>query len=315
MMKKKHVVVIGLGGVGGYFGFKINRLNETQQAYNITFVARNQTFQAVKENGLILLSPEFNNPVTIPDAVLEEIQAIESPDLVLVCVKAYSLEAVCTQLQPVLQKETVILPLMNGADIYERIHQVLPDHPVLPTCVYVASHLKAPGVVLHKGQAGKIITGKDEAHPDVDLEWVMTLLHNSQIECDFLDNPFLAIWTKFTFIASFGLVTARYNSSFDVVCTHAAQRQEATEIMTEIKAIAHKKGIALAADVIEKTFDKAGTFPPNTPSSLQLDVQQKKEGTELELFAGTIMHYGLELGVETPATKKIYTEIKQLFGA
>jgi 2-dehydropantoate 2-reductase len=311
-MKKKHVVIIGLGGVGGYFGFKINRFNETEAAYNITFVARNQAFQAIKENGLIVLSPEFDNPVTTPGAIFEDISALDAPDLVLICVKEYSLEEVCLQLKPVLKKETVLLPLMNGADIYERIRQVIPNHPVLPTCVYVASHIKDAGVIVHKGQAGQIITGKDAAHPDADLEWIMTLLQNSHIDYDFQDNPFIAIWTKFTFIASFGLVTARHNSSFDVVCTDAAQRQEATDIMEEISAIAHKKGIALAEDVIEKTFEKAISFPLKTPSSLQLDIHQKKQGNELELFAGTIIRSGAALGIETPATEKIYGEIKYL---
>lgn len=308
-MKKKHVVIIGLGGVGGYFGFKINRYNETQGAYTITFIARNQTFQAVKENGLILLSPEFDNPVTMPDAIFEEIPAITAPDLVLICVKEYDLEQVCTQLKQVLHPETVLLPLMNGADIYERIRKIIPDNPVLPTCVYVASHIKESGVIVHKGQAGKIITGKDAAHPEADLDWVVNLFQNSLIELEFQENPFIAIWTKFTFIASFGLVTAKHNSSFDIVCTDAAQRQEATNIMEEIRAIAYKKGIVLAEDVIEKTFEKAISFPPKTPSSLQLDIHQKKAGSELELFAGTIIRSGAELGIETPATEKLYEEI------
>jgi 2-dehydropantoate 2-reductase len=30
-MNKKHIVVVGLGGVGGYFGFKINQTNEVSE--------------------------------------------------------------------------------------------------------------------------------------------------------------------------------------------------------------------------------------------------------------------------------------------
>ncbi|MDN5481081.1 MAG: 2-dehydropantoate 2-reductase, partial [Chryseobacterium sp.] len=57
-MTKKHIVVIGLGGVGGYFGFKINQENESSQKYKICFVARGETYQKVKEKGLVLISPE-----------------------------------------------------------------------------------------------------------------------------------------------------------------------------------------------------------------------------------------------------------------
>jgi 2-dehydropantoate 2-reductase len=39
-------------------------------------------------------------------------------------------------------------------------------------------------------------------------------------------------------------------------------------------------------------------------------VQSKKSQNELELFAGTIIRYGKELGVAVPVTTKIYEEIK-----
>ena len=82
--------------------------------------------------------------------------------------------------------------------------------------------------------------------------------------------------------------------------------------MTEIKRIAVLKGIKLSDTIISDTFEKAATFPYHTPTSLQLDVQSKKAQNELELFAGTIIKYGKELGIEVPATIKIYEEIKQL---
>jgi 2-dehydropantoate 2-reductase len=27
--------------------------------------------------------------------------------------------------------------MMNGADIYDRIRKIIPDHVILPTCIYV----------------------------------------------------------------------------------------------------------------------------------------------------------------------------------
>ncbi|MGE8513660.1 MAG: 2-dehydropantoate 2-reductase N-terminal domain-containing protein, partial [Chryseobacterium culicis] len=63
-MNKKHIVVVGLGGVGGYFGFKINQTNETSRKYTVSFVARGETYEKVKDNGLTLLSPEHANPQT-----------------------------------------------------------------------------------------------------------------------------------------------------------------------------------------------------------------------------------------------------------
>jgi len=311
-MNKKHLVVVGLGGVGGYFGFKINQENESSQKYKVSFVARGETYSKVKENGLILLSPEHPVNHTHPDAIEQNIADIKDPDLVLICVKEYDLENICSQLNGIITKDTVLLPMMNGADIYERIRKVIPDNVILPTCLYVASHIKEKGIVEHKGKAGKMIVGRDPEHFSADINWIVELIRESKIDFDFKDNSLTDIWTKYIFIASFGLVTAKHNSSIGTVCTDEVQKHEATEIMKEIKQIADTKKIVLDEDIIQKTFEKASTFPFETPTSLQLDVNSGKGNNELELLGGAVLNFGKELGIDTSFTQKIYDEIKAL---
>lgn len=306
----KRIVVIGLGGVGGYFGFKINQFNESEKQFTVSFVARNQTYDIVKNIGLTLLSPEHPNSITKPNHIFQNISDISDPELVLICVKEYDLENVCNQLKEVITEKTILLPLMNGVDIYDRIRKIIPSHTLLPACVYVASHIKEKGIIEHKGKAGKLIFGKDPANASTKIEWIIELMKNSKIDFDFKENPFADIWTKFFFVSSFGLVTAKYNSSIGTVCTDETQKQEATEIMREVKQIVDKKGINLPEDIIDKTFEKARTFPHATPTSLQLDINVKKQNSELELFAGAIINHGKELNIDTAFTEKIYSELK-----
>lgn len=309
-MNKKHIVVVGLGGVGGYFGFKMNQMNEVSGNYHISFVARGKTYDKVKENGLVLLSPEHPDDTTHPDAIVEHISDIKNPDLVLICVKEYDLENVCRQLSEVITQDTVLLPMMNGADIYDRIRKIIPEHVILPTCIYVASHIREKGTVEHKGKAGKMIVGRDPEHFSHNVNWITDMLRESKIDFEYKDNSLADIWTKFIFIASFGLVTAKHNSSIGTVCTDEEQKHEATEIMKEIKLIADKKQIHLAEDIIEKTFEKAATFPFETPTSLQLDIHSGKKDNELELFAGAVLQYGADVQIDTPFTQNIYHDIK-----
>lgn len=310
-MEKKNIAIIGLGGVGGYFGFKINQYNENENQFDITFVARAQTYDIVKGKGLTLLSPEHPNSITKPNEILQNISELGNPDLVLVCVKEYDLENVCTQLKQIITPKTILLPLMNGVDIYDRIRKIIPENTILPACVYVASHIKEKGIVEHKGKAGKLIFGKDPANSFEDVDWIIQLMSDSKIDFDFKDNSFIDIWTKFFFVASFGLVTAKYNSSIGMVCNDSVQKQEATQIMEEIKVIASGKSILLPAEIIKNTFEKASTFPPETPTSLQLDINVKKQNNELELFAGAIIRYGKKLNITTDFTEKIYSEVKE----
>ena len=312
-MNKKHIVILGLGGVGGYFGFKISQFNELNSSNTISFVARGETYNVLNNSGLTLLSPEHNNNKTRPDFVLSSIKEITKPDLILICVKEYDLENVCNQLSEVITDETILLPMMNGADIYDRIRNIIPKHTILPSCVYVASHIKQKGIVEHKGKAGKLIFGRDPQNSSEDIDWVLDLMKNSEIDFDFKDNSVIDIWTKFIFIASFGLVTAKHNSSIGAVCTNQLQKEEATNIMKEIEEIANRKQIGLPKNIIERTFEKASTFPPATPTSLQLDINSKKDNNELELFAGAIIKYGQKLGLDTHFTESIYKAIKATY--
>lgn len=308
----KDVIVIGLGGVGGYFGFKIAQKNGGNKDYRITFVARGETFEIIGEKGLTLLSPEHSNPVVKPDYLVRNIEEIRQCDLILNCVKEYDLENGCLKLREIITENSVILPLMNGVDVYERIRKIIEKGVVLPACVYVASHIKEKGVIEHKGQPGKIIFGRDPQKPSYDAQWVAELLKASGVDAIYKDDASPDIWTKFFFIASFGLVSARFDKSIGQVAEEPELKTRATEIMREIAEIAVKKGISLPPDIINLTFEKAAAFPYDTPTSLQLDVQSGKNHSELELFAGAILKYGKELNTATDKTAKIYREIKQM---
>lgn len=308
----KDVTIIGLGGVGGYFGFKIAQKNGGNKNYRVAFVARGETFEVVGERGLTLISPDHSNPVTKPDYLVRNIEEIRQSDLILICVKEYDLENVCLKLREIITENSVILPLMNGIDIYERIRKIIEKGVVLPACVYVASHIKEKGAVEHKGKPGKIIFGRDPQKFNYDARWVDELLKASGIDAIYKEDASPDIWTKFFFIASFGLVSARFDKFIGQIAEEPELKTRATEIMQEIEQIAAKKDILLPPDMINLTFERAGAFPYDTPTSLQLDVQSAKGRNELELFAGAILKYGKELNTTVDKTAKIYGEIKQL---
>jgi 2-dehydropantoate 2-reductase len=312
-MGGKKITIIGLGGVGGYFGFKLAHQYKDDPTVEITFVARGETYETVKASGLTLLSSEHADPIVRPDIIINDIAQLPESDLIIICVKEYDLEKVCFQLKEKIKEDTLLLPLMNGVDIYDRIRKIITIGVLLPACVYVASHIKQKGVVEHKGNSGKIIVGKDPQKKSIEPIWMVDLLKESGVEVIYKQNSLPDIWTKFFFIASFGLVTARYNKSIGQVSEEAHLRARAEAIMHEIQQIAKYKAIHIPEDIIELTFEKASTFPYTTPTSLQLDVHANKAHTELELFAGAIIDYGRQLNVPVIETEKIYAEIRQNF--
>ena len=111
------------------------------------------------------------------------------------------------------------------------------------------------------------------------------------------------------FIASFGLISARYNRTLGEILEEPFLKEGVLGIMNEIHSIALKKEIDLPDGIVDLSLKKAATFPRETQTSLQRDVHQKRGKSELELFGGNIVDLGKILGIPTPTTARIYQEL------
>ena len=311
-MGNLNVCVIGVGGVGGYFGGKLAHAfsPDSDSSVNIFFVARGRHLEAIKQNGLILKSPEFGSKTCRPSLAAERVSDLPEIDVFLICVKGYDLMDIATSIRDQIKENTVMIAPLNGADIRERLRNKIKTGIILPACVYLSAYVEEPGVVVHIGNPGRMIFGRDPDHPDYIPHDIFGLLEKSSIPYEWKEDANPAIWEKYLFIASFGLVSARYNRTLGEILEEPSLKEEVIGMMNEIYSISLKENIGLAEGTVDLTLKKAATFPRDTQTSLQRDIHQKKGKSELELFGGTIIDLGKKLGIPTPTTKKIYRELE-----
>ena len=311
-MNKLNVCVIGVGGVGGYFGGKLAHafpLN-SDSSVNVFFVARGKHLGAIRENGLIVKSPEFGTFTCRPTLATERMSELPPIDFFLIAVKGYDLMEAAASMEDHVKESTMILAPLNGADIQERLRIKIHTGRILPSCVYISSYIEEPGVVL-TGKPGKIIFGRDPAYPDHTPHELFRLFQKASIDYEWKEDANPAIWEKYIFIASFSLISAYSNRTLDEILEEPSLKEEVMAIMNEINSIALRKRIQLPDGIVDLSLKKATMFPPGTQTSLQRDISQKKGKSELELFGGTILHLGKEMGIPTPTTRKICQELER----
>ena len=303
--------VFGVGGVGGYFGgkmiFELERKGIADR--HVFFIARGSHLEEIRRRGLLLNTTAEGSIVCRPEYATDLVEELPSPDLCLLCTKSYDLEGAARALSAKARRETIVLPLLNGIDIYERTRSALRGGMVLPACVYVGTHIEAPGVVTQKGGDGIILCGADPQFPDFDHRSLSTFFQQLAITFRWQESPYTAIWEKFIFIAAFGLVTAASGKTLGGVAQDEALRMLARGIMDEIVSLAEKKKIALSPDIVERTLDRPANFPFEAKTSYQRDLETKGDRNEGDLFGGTILRLGEALGVETPVTRSVYERI------
>jgi len=311
-MSNLSVCLIGVGGVGGYFGGKLAHTfsSNPDSSVNIFFVARGNHLEAIKKNGLVLKSPEFGSMTCRPKLATERISDLPEIDIFLIAVKGYDLAGVAVSIRNQIKENTVLIPLLNGADIQERLRNKIKTGIILPACVYISSYVEEPGIIVHIGKPGKIIFGRDQDHPDTIPNEIFKVFEKSSIDYEWKDDANPAIWEKYIFIASLGLISACYNRTLGEILEEPSLKEEVIGIMNEIYSIVLKKNIRLPDGIVDLSLKKAAMFPRDTQTSLQRDIHQKKGKNELELFGGTIIDLGKKMGIPTPTTKKIYRELE-----
>jgi 2-dehydropantoate 2-reductase len=277
---------------------------------NIFFVARGKHLEAIKKNGLVLKSPEFGSMTCRPKLATERISDLPEIDIFLIAVKGYDLAGVAVSIRNQIKENTVLIPLLNGADIQERLRNKIKTGIILPACVYISSYVEEPGIIVHIGKPGKIIFGRDQDHPDTIPNEIFKVFEKSSIDYEWKDDANPAIWEKYIFIASLGLISACYNRTLGEILEEPSLKEEVIGIMNEIYSIVLKKNIRLPDGIVDLSLKKAAMFPRDTQTSLQRDIHQKKGKNELELFGGTIIDLGKKMGIPTPTTKKIYRELE-----
>src|SRR5262245_49986612 len=101
------IAIMGSGGLGGYLGGCM-----TQAGQEVTFIARGQQLEALRNKGLRVRSHqgEFQiKPVQATDHPAE----VGPVDLILFCVKSYDLVPAAEQMKPMVGPQTAIIPVLN----------------------------------------------------------------------------------------------------------------------------------------------------------------------------------------------------------
>jgi len=300
------IAVVGLGGMGGYFGGKLALKYAGSPEHRVVFIARGEHLSAIRREGLLLKTVEGDYKVVADLATDNPVEAGVC-DLVLFCVKEYDLEAAAAGLVPLLHEKTVVLPVLNGVDIAERLRSILPRGVVLSGCVYISTFIEAPGVVRQVGGTCQLIFGPDDGQAET-YRPLEAFLKAAGIKAELSSEVAVPLWTKYLFVSPMAGVTSLTGLCFGDVMADEKGRAMVRGLMAEIAHLAGAKGITLPTDSVESAIARVEHFPPETKSSMQLDYE-KGEKTELELFIGFAVRAGRSLGVPMPLHEELYAAL------
>uniref|UniRef100_UPI0035643A39 ketopantoate reductase family protein n=1 Tax=Labilibaculum sp. TaxID=2060723 RepID=UPI0035643A39 len=118
------------------------------------------------------------------------------------------------------------------------------------------------------------------------------------------------IWQKFILICLSGVGTIA-NQGYGLIRKTPESRSILVDILTEVSQVAKAKNIKLPENIVEKSMSIIDSYPPESMSSLSKDVHSGK-ASEIDYQNGTVVRFGQELGIPTPANKFVLGMVKLL---
>ena len=300
----KRIGILGLGGVGGYFGGLLASAYYKSDEIEVIFIARGETKKAIAESGLKIITDD-SETVVCPKMVSNNPDEIGVLDYLICATKTYDIEESLLSLQQCVSKETVILPLYNGVDAPERIQRIFPKNDILQGCVYIISMIFSPGTIRKIGFYEKLFFGSKTASVS-KLNELQSIFQKAKIESYLVENIEETVWEKFIFISALASATSYLNLNIGQILSNPDAKAVYVELLKEIELVANAKGLQLPDDIVNQTIIKLEKSPKEATSSMHRDylAGNKIEATSLTKF---VVEEGLRYGVKTPLYEKIST--------
>jgi 2-dehydropantoate 2-reductase len=296
------IAIVGSGGVGGYFG---GRLAAT--GADVTFLARGAHLQALRAQGLRIISPKG-------DVHLPRVQAagsaaeIGAVDAVLFAVKLYDTDGALAMLPPLVGPNTVVIPLQNGVDsVATLINAVGREHTAGGTC-YVSAVLAEPGVIRHTAM-DHLIFGELDRIRSPRLLALREACLPAVFQTTLSDDITLDIWNKFVRLSVLSGMTAVTRSPLGVVHSDPELWSMLEKAVREAMAVARASGTAVPESTVDDVAKAYAALPPQTKSSMLEDLERGRR-LELPWLSGAVVRIGREVGVPTPTHSFINAVLK-----
>jgi 2-dehydropantoate 2-reductase len=288
------VLVVGTGGVGGYFGAAL-----AAGGRDVVFVARGAGLSALRSSGLRVSG--------MRSFVLPSVSATDAPsgefDVVLLCVKTYDLSSAAALVRSC---GGVVVTLQNGVEAASRVATVVGDR-VLAGTTNVVADLVTPGEVSVVSSYARITFGEPSRGMSLRASRVRDVLFCEGVDAVLVEDVGVALWEKMANICAMAGLTTRYGAPIGVV--REVYREEFVAIVAECSSVARAHGVPLPEDFVEARMRWADQVPAEATSSMLRDLVRGKR-LEVDDLNGAVVRLGREVGVGVPANEEVYEAVR-----
>jgi 2-dehydropantoate 2-reductase len=282
------IMVMGAGGIGSYLGGMLAR-----SGADVTLVCRGAHLAAINRSGLSVKSPGREFSVQVKAA-----QAPVPADVTLLGVKLYDLEHAARALPP----GGLVITLQNGVTAADEVGAIVGAGRVAAGAVFLNARLTAPGEVTSRSEINTVVFD-ERARPLIDL------CVAAGVDAHGSTDIRAELWRKFVPVAALSALSSLSRRPIGPVREDPQLRKLYRQAMQEVADLAKAKGIALEADIVERTLALAERYKYDARVSMLEDLEAGRP-LEVEWLSGYVSREAARLGVPAPFHDLAYACLK-----
>ena len=290
------ISIIGAGCVGSVLAKHLYNAGN-----DVTLIAVGSRADKLSQNGLEINGEKYNIPVAKTDD--------EKPDLLFVCVKNYDLEQACVDMKSFINKDTIIIPLLNSVSPTPTIQNLIPENRVLYGYISKIDAYRDKGEYKYN-VPGEIHFGyAKNSTIDNELMRILNELRKSGFDAHIDEDMVRGIWKKWMLNVGANQVSALTEADYLQFAKIAEIENVLRLAMQELLIIACYENVNLSTDDVNETIKYLTTYPFPKRTSMLQDVLGKRK-TEIDYISGDILKLCQKWNCPCPVNLTMYYLIK-----
>lgn len=311
------VAIVGAGSIGAVLGARLAAIG-----HDVVLVARGAHLAALRERGLTLVDHVGEVSGTYRLAASSDPEDFGPQDLVVIGLKAHAIPAMLPRLAPLVSRDTVVVPAINGLpwwyfqgiggplggltlrslDPDDTMTAALDARHVVGCVVHIAAEVRSPGEVHHTG-GRRLILGEPDNSGSPRLHRLCDALDAAGFETVRSTDIRLDVWTKLIGNLSFNPIAALTGYLMNQIVADEAVLEVIRAMMTEGMRVAERLGVRVPMTP-DQRIDLARQLGAAKISMLQ-DLEQRRR-LELGAIVGSVIELAARLGIDVPTVRHVH---------
>ncbi len=314
------IAIFGAGAIGAYAGVKL-----AQAGVDVTFIARGAHLEAMRKNGVTLISE--NKRVTVKVRCASRADEVETPNYIFITLKAHSLPAAAPEIAAMLASDTALVFGVNGVPYWyfygldckwrDRtidsvdpggvLWRTLPAARVIGCIVYPAAEVIEPGVIEHT-YGNRFSLGEPDGSKSARIQALSKQLIAAGLKAPIRGQIRDELWVKLWGNLSLNPLSVLTTSTLDRLAGDPDLREVCRCMMREAQTVAESLGVRFGIE-LEQRIDGALEVGAHKTSMLQ-DLERGRP-MEIDALLGAVVELGDLTGHAVPMCRSILALVRE----